>query len=58
MYVYLGGVVSARAVKLLGVDEAETRDSWWTELRLEVRAHARALACNAVIAYSEHTTIW
>lgn len=54
----LGGVVSARAVKLLGVDEAETRDSWWTELRLEVRSHARALACNAVIAYSENTTVW
>ncbi|XP_014282647.1 C2 domain-containing protein 5 isoform X3 [Halyomorpha halys] len=55
---HIGGVVSARAVKLLGVDEAETRDSWWTELRLEVRSHARALACNAVIAYSEHTTVW
>ena len=50
--------MSARGVKLLGVDEAETRDSWWTELRLEVRSHARALSCNAVIAYSEHTTVW
>ncbi|KAL1131884.1 hypothetical protein AAG570_011495 [Ranatra chinensis] len=54
---HIGGVVSARAVKLLGVDEAETRDSWWTELRLEVRAHTRALACNAVIAYLESTTV-
>lgn len=55
---YIGGVVSSRAVKLLGVDEAETRDSWWTEVRLEVRSHARALFCNAVIAYSEQTTVW
>ncbi|XP_014250746.1 C2 domain-containing protein 5 [Cimex lectularius] len=54
---HIAGVVSARGVKLLGGDEAETRDSWWTELRLEVRSHARALSCNAVIGYSEHTTV-
>ncbi|BET01365.1 Hypothetical protein NTJ_14168 [Nesidiocoris tenuis] len=54
---HVAGMVSARGVKLLGVDEAETRDSWWTELRLEVRSHARALSCNAVIAYTEHTTV-
>ncbi|KAF6211899.1 hypothetical protein GE061_012416 [Apolygus lucorum] len=54
---HIAGMVSARAVKLLNVDEAETRDSWWTELRLEVRSHARALSCNAVIGYTEHTTV-
>uniref|UniRef100_T1HPR1 C2 domain-containing protein n=1 Tax=Rhodnius prolixus TaxID=13249 RepID=T1HPR1_RHOPR len=56
---HIGGVVSARAVKLLISDfeGTETRDSWWTELRLEIRSHARALSCNAVIAYSEQTTV-
>uniref|UniRef100_A0A0V0G8K4 Protein kinase c conserved region 2 n=1 Tax=Triatoma dimidiata TaxID=72491 RepID=A0A0V0G8K4_TRIDM len=56
---HIGGVVSARGVKLLISDfeGTETRDSWWTELRLEIRSHARALSCNAVIAYSEHTTV-
>ncbi|KAK9511481.1 hypothetical protein O3M35_000127 [Rhynocoris fuscipes] len=56
---HISGVVSARAVKLLVSDYegTETRDCWWTELRLEIRSHARALSCNAVIAYSEQTTV-
>lgn len=59
---YLGGTVSARSVKLLeritNLEEPESRDSWWTELRMEVRSHARALACNVVLGYSEHSAIW
>lgn len=58
----LGGVVSARSVKLLGrtnssLDEPETRDVWWTELRMEIRAHARSLGCNVVLGYTESTSI-
>ncbi|XP_066275189.1 LOW QUALITY PROTEIN: C2 domain-containing protein 5-like [Branchiostoma lanceolatum] len=57
----LGGVVSARSVKLLdrihNPDEPETRDAWWIELRQEIRSHAHALGCNAVVGYSESTTI-
>jgi hypothetical protein len=38
----LGGIVSARSVKYLGklatkLADQETRDSWWLELREEVR---------------------
>ena len=53
----IGGVVSARSVKLLGFskDAQPTRDSWWTELREEVRVHARTLGCSAVIGYTEST---
>ncbi|XP_047101853.1 C2 domain-containing protein 5 isoform X1 [Schistocerca piceifrons] len=58
---HLGGTISARSVKLLeritNLDEPESRDSWWTELRMEVRSHARAIGCNVVLGYSEHTSI-
>uniref|UniRef100_A0A8D8LCW9 C2 domain-containing protein 5 n=1 Tax=Cacopsylla melanoneura TaxID=428564 RepID=A0A8D8LCW9_9HEMI len=57
----VGGTVRANSVKLLermtNLEEPESRDAWWTELRLEVRSHARALACNVVLGYSEHTAI-
>ncbi|XP_071520258.1 C2 domain-containing protein 5 isoform X3 [Panulirus ornatus] len=57
----LGGTVSARSVKLLDrphtPEEVETRDNWWTQLRMEIRSHARALACNVVLGYEEFTTI-
>lgn len=60
-YYYLGATVAARSVKLLervpNPDEPETRDSWWTELRMEIRSHARALGCNVILGYSEETTI-
>jgi len=39
-------------------DEPETRDAWWLEVRNEVRSHMRAMGCNAVIGYSESTSIW
>ncbi|KAH8414071.1 hypothetical protein KR222_004764 [Zaprionus bogoriensis] len=58
---HLGATVAARSVKLLervpNPDEPEVRDSWWTELRMEIRSHARSLGCNVVLGYSETTTI-
>ncbi|XP_023709437.1 C2 domain-containing protein 5 isoform X3 [Cryptotermes secundus] len=58
---HLGGTVSSRSVKLLeritNLEEPETRDAWWTEIRMEVRSHARALGCNVVLGYSENTSI-
>ncbi|XP_050736824.1 C2 domain-containing protein 5-like isoform X2 [Eriocheir sinensis] len=58
---HLGGTVSARSVKLLDrphtPEEVETRDNWWTQLRMEIRSHTRALACNVVLGYEEFTTI-
>ncbi|XP_064372066.1 C2 domain-containing protein 5 isoform X1 [Dromaius novaehollandiae] len=81
--VHVGGVVSARSVKLLdrihnpafvGImgntrsyklldwnsfnsDEPETRDAWWAEIRQEIKSHAKALGCQAVVGYSESTSI-
>jgi C2 domain len=54
--VRLGGLVTARAVKYLGnlaSSDQETRDSWWSELRDEIRAHARIVCCTHVIGYLE-----
>ncbi|OQR94613.1 hypothetical protein ACHHYP_01091 [Achlya hypogyna] len=57
-----GGIVTARSVKYLGrmatklVDQ-ETRDSWWMELREEVRSHAQSLQCSHVVGYIESCTI-
>ncbi|XP_010613763.1 C2 domain-containing protein 5 isoform X7 [Fukomys damarensis] len=81
--VHVGGVVSARSVKLLdrihnpafvgimgntrsyklldwnsfNADEPETRDAWWAEIRQEIKSHAKALGCHAVVGYSESTSI-
>ncbi|KAM6960597.1 C2 domain-containing protein 5 [Aplochiton taeniatus] len=59
--VHVGGVVSARSVKLLdrihNPDEPETRDAWWEEIRQEIKSHAKALGCHAVVGYSETTSI-
>ncbi|CAL7940057.1 unnamed protein product [Xylocopa violacea] len=58
---HIGGLVSSRSVKLLerisNLEEPESRDAWWKEVRMEVRSHARALACNVVIGYREETSI-
>eukprot|EP01083_Nonionella_stella_P029566 81348_1 len=60
MITKLGGVVSARAVKLLDSKSSDlaTHDEWWIEIRDEVRSHARSLSCSAVIGYSETTSIF
>lgn len=59
--VHFGATVSARSVKLLEKaaekDEIETRDSWFNELRMEIRGHAKSLGCNVILGYSESTTI-
>lgn len=59
--VHFGATVSARSVKLLEKttekDEMETRDSWFNELRMEIRGHAKSLGCNVILGYSESTTI-
>ncbi|CAJ0964628.1 unnamed protein product [Ranitomeya imitator] len=39
-------------------DEPETRDAWWAEIRQEIKSHAKALGCHAVVGYSECTSIW
>ncbi|GAX27353.1 hypothetical protein FisN_17Lh264 [Fistulifera solaris] len=58
----LGGLVTARSVKYLGnlaskLSDQETRDSWWTELRDEIRAHAKILCCTHIVGYLEASTI-
>lgn len=54
----LGGTVCARSVKLVdGGGESASRAAWWAELRTELRAHARALRCTAVLAYCEKAAV-
>ncbi|KAG0001113.1 hypothetical protein BGZ80_000618 [Entomortierella chlamydospora] len=53
----LGGIVSARSVKLIENDDVETRDAWWDELRDEIKSHARVLGCSHIIGYQEAATI-
>ena len=59
---HLGGMVSSKSVKLLEElddrDEGDARESWWVEIRQEVRSHARALGCNMIVGYQEKTVIW
>ena len=60
--VRFGGLVTARSVKYLGnlaskLSDQETRDSWWTELRDEIRTHAKILCCTHIIGYLEASTI-
>jgi hypothetical protein len=59
--IHVGATVSARSVKLLdkstNPDDMETRDSWFNELRMEIRGHAKSLGCNVVLGYSETASI-
>ncbi|XP_023934543.1 C2 domain-containing protein 5 isoform X3 [Bicyclus anynana] len=56
--VHIGGTVCARSVKLVDAGgESAARAAWWAELRTELRAHARALRCTAVLAYSERAAV-
>lgn len=60
--VRIGGLVTARSVKYLGklaskLSDQETRDGWWSELRDEIKSHAKTLGCSHVIGYSEASTI-
>ena len=45
-----------QSIKLLSArqaDHLETRDAWWNEVRDEIRSHAAALGCWAVLGYTE-----
>ena len=55
----LGGVVSAHSVKLLTSEDRDRdiRDIWWTELRNEIKSHARTLGCPHVVGYVETAAI-
>jgi len=60
--VRIGGLVTARSVKYLGnlaskLSDQETRDSWWSELRDEIKSHAKILCCSHVAGYLEASTI-
>jgi hypothetical protein len=60
--IHLGATVSARSVKLLdksmaNAEDMETRDAWYNELRMEIRGHAKSLACNVVLGYTETASI-
>jgi hypothetical protein len=52
-----GGFVCATSIKNLDTDERDFRELWWTEVRDEIKSHARTLNCSFVIGYSERTSI-
>lgn len=56
----IGGVVSVHSVKLLHIIndvESEKRDTWWTEIRKEIKSHAKSLNCNTILGYRETSRI-
>nr|XP_032828022.1 C2 domain-containing protein 5 isoform X4 [Petromyzon marinus] len=59
---FVGIMGNTRSHKLLdwnsfASEEPETRDAWWAEIRQEIKSHAKALGCHAVVGYSECTSI-
>ncbi|XP_048357447.1 C2 domain-containing protein 5 [Sphaerodactylus townsendi] len=59
---FVGIMGNTRSYKLLdwnsfNSDDPETRDAWWAEIRQEIKSHAKALGCHAVVGYSESTSI-
>ena len=49
----IGGLVSAKSVKLYQGNSVTIREDWWWELREEVQNHAKQLGCKWVMGYSE-----
>ena len=52
-----------RSVKLLDGEAEDNkhkaiRESWWQEIRHEIRTHAMSLGCNLVVGYTEDTSIF
>ncbi|KAJ3129278.1 hypothetical protein HK098_001976 [Nowakowskiella sp. JEL0407] len=57
-----GGLVSAMSVKMLDdntsrTEDEEMREMWWSELRDELKSHARALGCTFVAGYDELVSV-
>ena len=52
-----GASVSARSVKIINEKTTE-RDTWWQELREEIKKHAVFLDCNHVMGYLEINYIY
>ncbi|EAN91723.1 hypothetical protein, conserved [Trypanosoma cruzi] len=58
MIEHIGGYISARSVKIVAKMKSkqlisQERDSWWMELREELKANARAFHCNVILGYEE-----
>ncbi|OLY79578.1 C2 domain-containing protein 5 [Smittium mucronatum] len=53
----LGGTVMAHSVKVINDDDEKTRQTWWDELRREIKSHAKSLSCTHILGYSESSSI-
>ncbi|KAJ3037922.1 hypothetical protein HDV00_001200 [Rhizophlyctis rosea] len=53
----IGGLVSAVSVKMIEDDDKEVRETWWNELRDEIKSHAKTLGCSMIVGYSERVSI-
>lgn len=61
--VRIAGVAMAHSIKTVPKGSSEekgrtTRDKWWSELRAEVKSHARFLGCQYVLGYRETTVFY
>ena len=59
--VHIGGLVAARSVKIVSriknrTSISQERDTWWQEVREEIKANSRSFHCNAIIGYKETMT--
>jgi uncharacterized protein YbjQ (UPF0145 family) len=52
-----GGLICATSIKVLDNDDRDVRELWWTEVRDEIKSHARTVNCSYVIGYTEQTSI-
>ena len=52
-----GGFVCAASIKILENDDREIRETWWAEIRDEIKSHARTVGCSHVVGYTETTSI-
>ena len=43
---------------VMPADDPETRDAWWREIRVEMKAHLKAMGCSVIMGYCENTSIW
>ncbi|KAI8908982.1 hypothetical protein EDD86DRAFT_206598 [Gorgonomyces haynaldii] len=53
----VGGFVCATSIKVFESDVRDIRESWWNELRDEIKSHAFKLRCSHVLGYTEQITI-
>ena len=55
--IWFGSSVSARSVKLIK-DNLADRDTWWNEIREEIKKNALSVYCNYILGYRETISVY